>query len=1187
MKQITGQIKEFKTLLAALADRAVPIQIAGVSEIHKAQIIATVQTETRRPIVIVCADSGEIANLRRDVELLTGAATQILPERSFIFYQADSVSHQIEQTRLAALYALAAGQVPILFTTAEALMQRTIPKTVLLDAALPLAVGDTHNLGELTKRFVRAGFSRSEQVEGVGQFALRGGILDFYSPAHDFPVRCEFFGDEIDTMHQFDPATQRRGIAITESIILPCAESLPTLHPKGTAGLTVDLESLLNRAKRRKNPPEQLLSQLEADLARLKNDLALAAADKYMACIYPEFATPLDYLPPDAVVLLSEPKRLMERGRGHMTQHRDDMQTLLEAQVLEGSLAVFIRSWAEICADLASNYTVVLLETFNSGAGDGEGVLHPRTLIQVFAKQLPSYGGSFEIAEADIAHFTREDYRTVVLAADERRASLLTERLQQAGFRVSLDFSGADGLPAAGAVSVQVGRLSAGVEYPEAKLAIITEGQIAAGEKTADAAMDSASAKRRRGRHKRGEMLESYTDLTPGQLVVHEHHGIGRFVGIVPMKIENGGFGKKLSKDYIKIAYRGTDSLYVPVTQLDLVSRYIGTGGESSEDDAPRVKLHKLGGTEWNRARTKARGAAKDLAEGLIKLYAERQRQRGHAFGPDSAWQREFEENFAYTETEDQMEAANEIKADMERDIPMERLLCGDVGYGKTEVALRAVMKCVLDGKQAAILVPTTVLAQQHHSTATHRFSGYPVRIEVLSRFQTTGQAKKTLAALERGEIDIVIGTHKLLQKDVVFKDLGLLVVDEEQRFGVSHKERLKEISKAVDVLTLSATPIPRTLNMALSGIRDMSTIEEPPGNRHPVQTYVMEHNWGIVADAIRREISRGGQVYYLHNRVDSIEGAARQIRELIEGVTIGVAHGQMDEKQLSRVMDKMTSGQLQVLVCTTIIETGLDIPNVNTLIIENADRMGLAQLHQIRGRVGRSNRHAMAYLTYRPGKVLTEVAMKRLAAIREFAAFNAGFKIALRDLEIRGAGNVLGAQQSGHMANVGYDMYLKLLHEAVQEQRGEMPKPTPECTADFSLPATIPAEYVAAPEQRIDLYRRIAHIRTEEDAADMADELRDRFGTPPDSVLALIQIARLRTIAAPLGISEIAQKGREVRFTFAEFDWERVAAVCALGAFRDMVSVKAGAVPIVQLKLESGTDVLAQVRAFLEALAL
>ena len=662
--------------------------------------------------------------------------------------------------------------------------------------------------------------------------------------------------------------------------------------------------------------------------------------------------------------------------------------------------------------------------------------------------------------------------------------------------------------------------------------------------------------------------------------MVHAHHGIGRFEGIRKMPVDG------VEKDYIKIAYAGGDSLYVPATQLDLVSKYIGGGG--GEEDGRPVKLNKLGGTDWSKQKSRAKAAAKDLAKGLIALYAERQRRPGFAFSPDSPWQQEFEEAFDYPETEDQLRCIAEIKKDMERPVPMDRLLCGDVGYGKTEVALRAVMKCVLDGKQAAILVPTTVLAQQHFATAVNRFRSFPVEIRVLSRFQTPGQARQILSDLAAGRIDLLIGTHKLLQKDIHFKDLGLLVVDEEQRFGVTHKEKLKEMARQVDVLTLSATPIPRTLNMALSGIRDMSTLEEPPRNRQPVQTYVVEHDWGMLAGAMRREVDRGGQVYYLHNRVDTIDLTAARIQKLLgEDVKVVVGHGKMGERQLSSVMQQMVEGTAQVLVCTTIIETGIDIANVNTLIIEDADKMGLSQLHQIRGRIGRSARRAYAYMTYRRGKVLSEIASKRLTAIKEYVEFGSGFKIAMRDLEIRGAGNLLGPEQSGYMMSVGYDMYLQLLEDAVLEEKGEGKKVATECSADLTVNANIPERYVPSAEQRMDLYRRIAAVRGPEDASDLMDELMDRYGDIPQSVHTLLDVALLRAAASKAGISDISQRGDAVKFTVARFDVGAIGRVCSGPKYRQRLQLAAGDTPSLTLRLRPKEQVLAAALELVEDLEL
>ena len=718
-----------------------------------------------------------------------------------------------------------------------------------------------------------------------------------------------------------------------------------------------------------------------------------------------------------------------------------------------------------------------------------------------------------------------------------------------------------------GGIFLTDGTLPNGMEYPTVKLAVLTEGQLL-----------NRSARRARPRPKtkatNRQKLNSFTDLTPGDLIVHEFHGIGRYVGMEQMKVD------RVVKDYVKIEYQGTDVLYVPATQMDLIYKYVGAA-----QDSP-VKLNKLGGDSWEKTKKKAKAAVKDLADGLIKLYAERKRRAGFAFAADTPWQGEFEDNFPFAETDDQLRCIAEVKGDMEAPSPMDRLLCGDVGFGKTEVALRASMKAIMDSKQVAILVPTTVLAQQHYVTASKRFEGFPVNIDGLSRFRTPAQQRKTLQDLRAGSVDLIVGTHKLLQKDIVFKDLGLLIVDEEQRFGVTHKERLKELSRGVDVLTLSATPIPRTLNMALSGIRDMSTIEEPPMDRYPVQTFVLEQNEAVLDDAIRRELARGGQVYYLHNRVESIARCASALKNRHPGAEIAVAHGKMNEDELGDVMQRMSDGEVQILVCTTIIETGIDIPNVNTLIIEDADRLGLAQLHQIRGRVGRSSRHAFAYLTFRRGKVLTDVAEKRLEAIREYAEFGSGFKIAMRDLEIRGAGNLLGAEQSGHIVSVGYDMYLKLLEEAVLEEQGGKEARPPECTADFDVTANIDKAYVEKGEQRMDLYRRMAAIRSREDADDLLDEIVDRYGDPPKGVLNLIDVALLRAEAAQLGVTDLTQKGQDLFVTFVRLDFQAISAVCAdpLYAKRLFIQPKSRT-PMLRLRLRPGENSLKQASDLIRSL--
>ncbi|MDR3861844.1 MAG: transcription-repair coupling factor [Flavonifractor sp.] len=1142
-----NDIPEYRSLLAAIDNGACPAAFSGLSAVHRAHFAAGIRQELGRPVVVVCADEGEAERMARDLAALSGEAVRTLSAREFTFHNAAVVSRQYEHRRLSTLRALAAGECPLLVCTVESILQRTIPKTLLTQAAQVLRMGERHDLGELAGTLAAAGYTRCEQVEGVGQFALRGGILDFFSPAHPKPVRVEFFGDEIDAMGLFDPDTQRRIENLGAAEILPAAEVLPQFTPGGYGGLLDGLDRLISQAKRRKGS-ETLVQTLEEDRERLSASTAFPAMDRYIALIYPVMATAADYFPEDAVVVLSESPRVAERGKSYLWQLGEDAKALMERGELAGELADFARTFEELTEVLA-DWPVCYLDAFTSSRYPQR----PRTLLNLLTKQLPSYGASLETAVSDLAHYVSDGFRTVVLVSSEQRALNLQALLREQKMTTAVDFQLHE-LPGYGKAVIAVGGLTAGMEYPVGRFAVLTEGQSLLGKKRRSKPVTNR------------QKLGSYADLSPGDLVVHEHHGVGRFLEMTKMTVDG------VQKDYVKIAYAGADVLYVPATQLDLVSKYIGSG----EDAQETRKLSRLGGTDWEKAKTRAKKAVKDLAKGLIQLYAERQRQPGFAFSPDSPWMKEFEDEFEYAETDDQLRCIAEIKQDMEQARPMDRLLCGDVGYGKTEVAFRAIMKCVLDGKQAAILVPTTVLARQHYLTAKQRFAKYPVEIDVVSRFRTQAQMKDTLRRLEQGGIDLLIGTHRLFQKDVKFKDLGLLVIDEEQRFGDQHKEKLKELSKQVDVLTLSATPIPRTLNMALSGIRDMSTLEEPPMDRQPVQTYVLEHDWGVLSDAMRRELERGGQVYYLHNRVETITRTAARIKEMLgEDVAVAVAHGKMSQEELNDVMTRMSDGEVDVLVCTTIIETGIDIANANTLIIEDADHMGLAQLHQIRGRVGRSTRRAYAYLTYRRGKVLTEVASKRLGAIREFAEFGSGFKIAMRDLEIRGAGNVLGPEQSGFLLSVGYDMYLKLLEEAVLEERGEKPERPTECAADLSVAASIPDRYVPSPEQRMDLYRRIAAIRSEADADDVMDELIDRYGDPPRTVNNLISVALLRADAARNGISQIDQKGANLNFYLDQFDLQRVSALCGLEKYRSRLLFSAGERPYLALRLKKGEDAL------------
>ena len=1163
MTVLTDQILQHKEL-AALPDLpesgGLPALISGLSAVHRANLSAALSLRLGRPLFVLTPDDTAAENFARDLQSMLGLPVQVLGLREFCFLPAEAVSHRTEQQRLTALYALAAGSAgetrpPVTVASVSAMLQRTIPAEILHKAVFSLRVGESVPLEDVQDALIRCGYERTEQVEGPGQFACRGGILDLFSPAEDLPVRMEFWGDDIDSMGFFDISTQRREENIETCTVLPAAEALPTLCPGGVEVLSRKIEELAERYTKRRSSElsGKLAASVRADSEKIRTGLRIPDLDRWLPLLYPA-ATGFDYIPSDALVFVDQPTRCSEMAREYRKQLGEDLRMLQKDGLCLFEADPFCFPPEEIWKEL-ERFPVYAADAFTLGRGG----FQPKTLLSIPAKQLPTYAGNAQAAADDMKVYRKQGYRVVVLAGDERRAKVLQAYLKEHDVPVLIRPE-METLPEPGDCCIGIGALSSGMEYPGLKLAVLTDAQLLR-RKSRKHSTKKLPADRKR--------IESYADLSVGDYVVHETHGIGCFAGIIKMQVD--GF----EKDYIKINYAGTDILYVPATQLDLVSKYTGGGEERS------VRLSKMGGTEWAKTRSRAKGAAKEMARKLISLYAERQRLPGYAFSPDSTWQREFEENFPYTETDDQLRCTAEIKRDMESSVPMDRLLCGDVGFGKTEVAFRAVMKCVLDGKQAAILVPTTILAQQHYQTALQRFFGFPVEIETLSRLGNGGGNAQTLRNLENGKCDLVIGTHRLLSKDVHFKNLGLLVVDEEQRFGVTHKEHIKELSHGVDVLTLSATPIPRTMNMALSGIRDMSTIDEAPEDRLPVQTFVMEHDWSLIADAIRRELQRGGQIYYLHNRIEDIDRTAYRLSQLLENASIAVAHGKMDKNELARVMDGVVNGQTQVLVCTTIIETGIDIPNVNTLIVEDADRLGLAQLHQIRGRVGRSSRRASAYLTFRRNKVLTEDAEKRLTAIRDFAQFGSGIKIAMRDLEIRGAGNLLGAEQSGHMVDVGYDMYMKLLNEAVLEERGIPVPQRADCSTDLAVAASIPDRYIPSSEQRMDIYRRIAMIRTEDEADDLLDEIIDRYGDPPPGVNSLIQVAILRGVAGKAGITDIVQKQGELRFTLKEFDMEKVSELYARPEYHGKLRVEAGSKPCLSLKIRSKKNVINEAREF------
>ena len=1151
MKAIRGALErwpDYIRLEQALGNGAVPMVATGLSGVHKCCVLAALCQKTGRRALVLAADEAEAQRFSEDLAAL-GMRPASYPLRDFNFRDTTGTSHEYERLRLEALSKLQSGSCDCIVACADAALQYTMGPKELEKRLFPVEAGAQMEMDDLLKALVNCGYTREDQIEGPGQFSHRGGIVDFFSPSDTAPVRAEFWGDEIDSLSYFDIENQRRTDPVEKVTLAPCVEVIP----EKPQALAQKIEKLASSLRGKTAPKAKEILHSEAD--KLKNGLRIGSMDKFISLVYPETATLLDYFPPEnSLLVFSEGNKLKERMRSTLWQWGEDLKGYLSDGLLCKGLDRYSEDW-EYALGKAESTPTLFTDLFARGTYE----IPVKTLANMTAKQLSPWGGGVQLLVEDLQPLLDQGRACVVLAGTERAGAALAEDLKQAGLPAAWLDTASTAAP--GTVTVTLGSLSAGFELPDANFALITHGRM-------------TEVKRKRvKRDKNSKEISSLSELSPGDYVVHATHGIGVFEGI--HKLEMNG----VTKDYIKVRYAKNDTLYVPVTQLDLVSKYIGP----REDSA--VKLNRLGGADWQRQKAKVRTAVKDIAKELIQLYAQRMQQKGFPFPPDGEWQHDFESHFEFDETEDQLRCINEIKDDMERDVPMDRLLCGDVGFGKTEVALRAAFKCVTAGKQCAILVPTTILAWQHYQTILRRMEGFPVDVELLSRFRTPKQQDEILRRVKRGSVDLVVGTHRLVSKDVKFHDLGLVIIDEEQRFGVAQKEKLKQMCQSADVLTLSATPIPRTLNMALSGIRDMSVIEEAPHDRHPVQTYVLEYDPGVIADAIRRELRRGGQVYYLHNDVASIQSTVSRIQQRVPEARIGVGHGKMTEEELSEVWRQLLDHEIDVLVCTTIIETGVDVPSANTLIIENADRMGLSQLHQLRGRVGRSSRRAYAYLTYTPNKALSEIAQKRLSAIREFTEFGSGFKIAMRDLEIRGAGNVLGGEQHGHMEAVGYDMYVKLLNEAVSLMKGEEPvRPVDQdCLVDMQVQAHIPESYIDSLSLRLDVYRRIAEVETQEDAMDVMDELIDRFGEPPAAVKGLLDIAMLRNAAARLGITEVKQQGDSLLVYKEKFDMQQVAPL--IKALGGRVLLSAGSKPYISVKMAGAppTQALGEILAAMQ----
>ncbi len=1142
---------EYNSIRTSIEKNRLPMGVIGLPPAPKAHLIHALCSDTGRKAFVVMPDEASAVKLCADLVTM-GTNAVLYPARDFRFYSSESVSREYEQKRIGALSGVLNNELDVLVFSAEAAVQKTIPPDELKKRCLHLKSGAEITPQEILNALSAAGYSACDMVEGPGQFSSRGGILDFFPPDTQNPIRIEFWGDEIDSVACFDAQSQRRGEAVDEFRITPSTE---VLFDSNTAfGEKIEALALSLRGKQHAKARENL--QKDAEL--LKTDIRLSCADKYLPLAYKDAATVLDYIG-ESMLFVCDSFNVKEKANAASELILQEVKELIEDGTLCKGLDSFCIRFKEMIS-IFEQKGAIYFDNFTRGSFDTP----VKELITFNCSQGSGWDGSYRLLTEDINPLLNRGYTVIIFAGTEKAAEGLMEELVTDEYRAVLCRK-PPALFQKGFINVLPGAISYGIDYPGEKLLFVTYGRMAG----------KTQKKIKTTKKKNPNAFNSLDELHRGDYVVHEINGIGIFDGIE--KVEMNGF----VKDYIKILYAKNDVLYVPVTKLDLVSKYIGP---HEEDGKRTVKINRLGSPEWMKTKSRVKGAVKDMAEQLVKLYAQRQNAPGFAFSPDIDMQNDFERRFEFEETDDQLRCIDEIKGDMEKACPMDRLLCGDVGFGKTEVALRAAFKCAADGKQCAILVPTTILALQHYRTILRRFEGFPLNVDMISRFRTPKQQTAIKKALASGGIDILVGTHKLLGKEIKFRDLGLLIVDEEQRFGVAQKEKLKQLFPSVDVLTLSATPIPRTLNMALTGIRDMSVIEEAPLDRYPVQTYVMEHDMGLIEQAIAKELRRGGQVFYLYNRTDDITSKAASIKELFPDASVAVGHGKMAEEQLSEIWRRMTEGDIDILVCTTIIETGVDVPNANTLIIEDADRLGLAQLHQIRGRVGRSTRRASAYLTFRKDKELSEIARRRLDAIREYTEFGSGFRIAMRDMEIRGTGNLVGAQQHGHLEAVGYDMYLKLLSEAIEEQSGNPQPVKKDCQVDIQINAHIPEPYINSYPQRLAAYRRIADIRTQEDAMDVTDELIDRYGEPPESVLGLIKVALLKNACADRDIYEIVQRGNSLLLFVTKIDRSILAALA--GELKGRVMASATAKPYFSVKLVNNESSLECLEKIVKALA-
>lgn len=1100
------ELKEFNDIKDNLKRSTSPIQVTGCIDSQKCHLMYGLGNAVPFRIIVTYNEM-KAKEIYEDYKLYD-RNVYLYPAKDVIFYSVDIHGNAIVRDRLKVIKRILEKEPTTIITTIDGGMDYLLPLSLIASRVITLEEAGLVNLTALSTDLVHLGYERTSQVETPGQFSVRGGIIDIFPPTEDTPFRIELWDDEIDTIRSFDVESQRSIENYKSLKLYPATEIVLDEETKlqGLRKLEQEKEAYIKQLRLQMKTEEahrikEIVDEWKENLEEYNGSVGM---ESYITYFYKNTMSFFDYFDQEsAVFFLDEPNRAYEKGEAVEQEFGESMAGRIEkGYILPGQVDV-IYLYKELFAKL-SKQNLLLLSTMDYKIQQ----FVPKVKYDFTVKSVNPYNNSFDVLVKDLEKWKNKGYRVILLSSSRTRANRLSEDLREYNLNAfySEDFNR---IIQNSEIMVGYGSLHRGFEYPLIKLVVISESDIFSGEK---------KKRKKKKTNYDGKKVQSFTDLNIGDYVVHENHGLGVYKGIEKIEVD------KTIKDYLKIEYANDGVLYILATGLDVLQKYAGS-------EARKPKLNKLNSIEWKNTKNKVKGAVKEIAKDLVELYAKRQEKQGYQFNEDTVWQKEFEEMFPYEETDDQLNAIDATKRDMESKKIMDRLICGDVGYGKTEIAIRAAFKAVSDGKQVVLLVPTTILAQQHYNTFVQRMMDFPISIDMLSRFKTASDQKKIMERLKNGSLDIIIGTHRVLSKDIRFKNLGLLIVDEEQRFGVTHKEKIKQLKGDVDVLTLSATPIPRTLHMSLIGIRDMSVLEEPPVDRMPIQTYVLEHNDEIIREAIHRELARDGQVYYVYNRVNNIDEVANGIANLVPEANVAFAHGQMSERELEKIMFGFINGEIDVLVSTTIIETGLDISNVNTMIIDDADRLGLSQLYQLRGRVGRSNRTAYAFLMYRKDKMLKEIAEKRLQAIKEFTELGSGFKIAMRDLEIRGAGNLLGAQQHGHMEAVGYDLYCKMLNEAVRSLKGEISDIEEfDTTVDMDIDAYIPATYIKSEFQKLDIYKRIAEIENEEEFLDIQEELLDRFGDIPSSVNNLLNIAFIKELAHQAYVTQIIHRNTSVK---------------------------------------------------------